>query len=122
MSDRVRALTDEAALEAALGEPRVIIYKHSPICGTSAMALAEIHAYLSAGGEVPVYIVDVLRRRDLARAIAERLDVVHQSPQVILLERGQVAWKVSHWEIRADALAREIAATDPSGRSGAADG
>lgn len=101
----IRALVDEASFEAVLAEPRAIVYKHSPACGTSAMALDEVKAYIDGGGPIPVYVVDVVANRELSQTIARRLNVMHQSPQVILLEKGVPTWKTSHWEISAHALA-----------------
>jgi bacillithiol system protein YtxJ len=58
--------------------------------------------------EVPVHVVDVIADRGLARTVAERTGVRHESPQLILLVRGSTAWSVSHFDVRADELAERL--------------
>jgi bacillithiol system protein YtxJ len=47
--------------------------------------------------------------RTLARALAERTGVRHQSPQLLYLERGVVRWHLSHGEITTEAVRRRLA-------------
>ena len=104
MGDTARRIGDEADLEAALEEPLAFIYKHSPVCGVSSMAIREVTQYLDAGGKVPVYLVDVIEDRALSQSIASRLGVRHASPQAILVEKGVATWDTSHGGITSDAL------------------
>jgi bacillithiol system protein YtxJ len=91
-------------IEASSTEP-VIIYKHSLTCGTSAMAFEEIRD-LVAGSPISarVGIVMVQPARAVSNAIASRLGVRHESPQVLLLQGGQVVWQASHFRVTADAI------------------
>jgi bacillithiol system protein YtxJ len=108
-------LADEAGLNAACGQAMAVIYKHSPHCGTSLGAVRQVRGFAEAHPGVPVYVVDVIRDRSLARAIAARLGVPHESPQVLLLRDGQVVWDTSHRGVTAEALAREAAVAGASG-------
>ena len=58
---------------------------------------------------VPVFLVDVLSQRPLSRRIAAELGIRHESPQVIVLRRGTAFWHASHYDVTADALAKEVA-------------
>ncbi len=49
--------------------------------------------------------IDVIGQRPLARAIAERTNVRHESPQALLLEGGEVRWHASHGAITQESLA-----------------
>ena len=44
----------------------VLIFKHSPACGTSYVAHEELDAYLQDAEPVDVHVVDVLSRRALS--------------------------------------------------------
>lgn len=97
----------EAELEAVLAEPLAVLYKHSPLCGLSSIAAREVRAFVDAHPAVPVHIVDVIRERSLSRDVARRLEVRHESPQAIVLKRGEVVWHGSHRSVTAAVLERE---------------
>ena len=97
----------DALLGASSGQP-VVIFKHSPSCGTSAMAYDELTDLLEGdGGEV--YLLNVLSSRALSQAVAARLGVRHESPQVLVLKDGLVRWSGSHYRVTADAVRKALA-------------
>lgn len=98
-----------ADVAAALSEPLAVVYKHSPICPTSGIAYEEMRLLRQLHRDVPVYLVDVVHSRLLSRDIAERVGVVHASPQAIILRAGVPAWHGSHFDLRAEAIARRLA-------------
>jgi bacillithiol system protein YtxJ len=100
-------IATEADLVLLLAAPLAVLYKHSPICATSGVAYEEMLAFRRRSA-VPVYLVDVIRHRPLSRALAERIGVEHASPQAIILREGVAAWHGSHYDIQADAMAREV--------------
>ncbi len=112
MTDTI--LQDLDDFHAALAEhPRVLLFKHSPICPTSATAFDEWRAFARAHPEVPRLFVDVVGRRAVARGVAEACGVAHQSPQAILFRDGEPVWHASHWDIRAETLAEVWADAAP---------
>ena len=92
------ALFERSALE------RVVIFKHSPTCGTSAQAYDELASYLSGPDATEVHLLDVLRSRTLSQSLATRVKVRHESPQLLVLQGGAVRWHGSHWNVTADAV------------------
>lgn len=88
----------------------VLIFKHSSTCGVSARAHEEIEA-LIAGPPLPadVYLVDVWAGRSVSNAIAARLRIRHESPQVLLVHHGLVHWSASHFRVTARALRDALA-------------
>ena len=100
-------IVTDADLDQLLAAPLAVLYKHSPICPTSDAAYTEVLAFRRHRA-VPIYMVDVIRHRSLSRALAERIGVRHASPQAIILRDGVVAWHRSHYEIRAEAMARVV--------------
>jgi monothiol bacilliredoxin len=104
----MQKIATEADVAALLAQPLAVVYKHSPICPTSSMAYEEMRSLRRLQGDVPVYLVDVIHSRPLSRYIAERVGVVHQSPQAIILRAGVPAWHGSHFDLRADEMARTL--------------
>jgi bacillithiol system protein YtxJ len=104
----MQKIATEADVATALAQPLAVVYKHSPICPTSSMAYEEMRSLRRLQGDVPVYLVDVIHSRPLSRYIAERVGVVHQSPQAIILRAGVPAWHGSHSDLRADDMARTL--------------
>lgn len=91
--------------ERIRAEDRVVVYKHSPICGLSLRALPQMSRFEEEWPDVPVYQVNVVRRRKLSGRIAEDLGVRHESPQVIVLSGGEPVWHASHHDVTAEGLA-----------------
>lgn len=81
-----------------------VLFKHSPTCATSWFAQRQVDAFAAANPAVPVYTISV-RNRELAREIATRTNVRHESPQVIVFRRGQVVAHTSHEGVTSDYLA-----------------
>lgn len=106
----MRTISTQADVASALCEPLAVIYKHSPICPTSGIAYREMRSLRQLHRDVPVYLVDVVHFRPLSRYIAERVGVVHASPQVIILRAGVPAWHGSHFDLQAEAMARRLEA------------
>jgi bacillithiol system protein YtxJ len=101
------ALHSLDAYEAALRtHARVLLFKHSPVCPISAAARAEYERFLAAHPAVPALFVDVIADRAVARGLAERCGVAHQSPQAIVFAAGVPVWHQSHGAITATALAQ----------------
>jgi bacillithiol system protein YtxJ len=104
----MQKIVSEADVHAVLTEPLAVVYKHSPICPTSGIAYEEMRSLRRLHHDVPVYLVDVVHSRPLSRYIAERVGVVHASPQAIILQAGVAAWHGSHFDLRADDMAQQL--------------
>lgn len=109
----IRRLTSldqwQQAIEGSEERP-LLIFKHSTSCPISAGAHEEFANYAkdSAASKVDFAIVHVIEERPVSNAIADRLGVQHQSPQAILVEKGQPAWHESHWGITYDFLVEKL--------------
>jgi len=106
-----KPITSEADLDDALSQDVAILYKHSTRCGGSRVAFDELERFVKAHPDTPVYIVDVIRDRPVSNRIADQLGVYHQSPQAIVLHRGEPVWSGSHYRVTEDAVAAHIALT-----------
>jgi bacillithiol system protein YtxJ len=103
----IDTIEDYASL---MNEELVVLFKHSPTCPVSWMAHREVLQYQSAQPNVPVYLVSVRRRREVARHIADHTGIQHESPQIIVLRRGTVVASASHDDITAEAIAAFVGA------------
>lgn len=104
----------DALFERSQAGP-VVIFKHSPTCGTSAQAYDELEAYLHEAEALDVHLLDVLRSRALSQALAARVQVRHESPQLLVLQGGSVRWHGSHWKVTADAVRAAVTSTPARG-------
>jgi len=106
------ALTQIAQLDEIVEESAstpVVIFKHSTRCSISRMALKNFEReYNLEESEVSPYFLDLLEHRDISNEIAQKFQVIHQSPQLLLIKNGKVVYDVSHSEIDAEALKSKI--------------
>lgn len=93
-------------LDQLLQDPSpVLIFKHSTACPVSARAHGEFVSWLARKGAVPrTALVRVIEERPISLALADRLDVTHQSPQAILVVDGKAVWNASHGWINVESL------------------
>jgi bacillithiol system protein YtxJ len=106
----IRTLADEVTLAEVLAAPAALLYKHSPRCGVCIASEREVHLAAAAHPDVPVFQLDVVAHRPLAREASRRLGLAHESPQVVLVMHGRPVWWASHWDVHADAIAEQLAA------------
>ncbi len=103
----LKPLTSQELLDEALGSDLSVIYKHSSSCWICAKAERQVREFATLHPEVPVYVLDVKKGRDLAHVVAGRTEVEHHSPQIIVIRNGKAAWSGSHFRISTRILKRE---------------
>lgn len=84
---------------AATQQP-FVVFKHSTRCSVSSMAKRNLEfdfSSLPAGFQV--YYLDLISRRDISNAIAERWSVRHESPQLLVLKGDSCLYHASHQDI-----------------------
>ncbi len=94
-------------IDAASHEMPIFIFKHSTRCAVSRMALRQFESHF----DIPAargYFLDLLTYRDISNAIAARYNLVHQSPQLLLIKDGACIFTESHGEIDAADLKEKI--------------
>jgi thioredoxin 1 len=108
MVDALSVLETEDELARVLTAASAVLYKHSPICALSAVALRQVRRFAQAHPDIPVYVVDVVGQHALSDHIESAFHIPHQSPQAIVLRRGEVVWNTSHLGVTARRLARHV--------------
>jgi bacillithiol system protein YtxJ len=102
-------LTSIQEFDLLAGQELSIIFKHSPTCGISLLAHREVSRFCDMQPDAPVYLISVRRQRDIARYIAQRTGVQHESPQIVVLRRGDVLASSSHNAITVEWIASAVA-------------
>ena len=92
----------EVVIHASQTQP-VLFFKHSPRCGVSHYARAELEKALQPETHrTAVYEIDVLAARPLSNSLSERMGIAHESPQALLVRGETCLWHGSHGKLTAD--------------------
>ena len=86
----------------------IVIFKHSTRCSISRMALKQFEREYDLDETVDTFFLDLIVHRDVSNEIADRFNVYHESPQLILIKDGKAIYDVSHSDIDAEALKNKI--------------
>lgn len=85
----------------------VVIFKHSTRCGISRMVLKRFEKEFDLPKEkMTLYLLDLLSYREISQEIALRFDVIHESPQLLVIQDKKVIYAVSHHAIQAADLSQ----------------
>jgi bacillithiol system protein YtxJ len=99
-------LTTEQQLEEliqASQEKPLVIFKHSTRCSISSTALSRLERAWDAE-QTPAFYLDLIAYRPISGLIAEKFNVEHQSPQVLVIDKGNCTYSATHWDISMDEL------------------
>lgn len=76
-----------------------LIFKDSTRCGISKMVIRQFESQYNFEDQIDAYYLDLLNYRPISQEIAERFQVMHQSPQLVVIKNGVVVHHASHHEI-----------------------
>lgn len=77
-----------------------LIFKHSTRCGISRMAMSQfVKAYDLTEKDLDLYYLDLLNFREVSNEVGNKFQVIHESPQVLVIKNGVVVAHASHGEI-----------------------
>ncbi|MDE0535114.1 bacillithiol system redox-active protein YtxJ [Tenacibaculum sp. L6] len=89
----------EAIKNQSENEP-VAIFKHSTRCGISSMVIKRFeNSFDEELKDLKVYYLDLLSYRDISNEISAQFQVIHQSPQLLIIKKGAVIEHASHYDI-----------------------
>ena len=55
-----------------------------------------------------IFVLPVQASRTLSTAVAQRFGIRHESPQAMVIDRGEVAWHGSHYRATATSIAAAL--------------
>ena len=83
----------------------VVLFKHSTRCIISRTVLKQFDTeFQFTEDKIAWYLLDLLNYRDLSNEIANRYNVVHQSPQIVVIRNGKAVFNESHDSISVEDL------------------
>ena len=78
----------------------VVIFKHSTRCGISRMVIKLFEKQFDVSMKtLKVYYLDLLNYRDLSNEVGYKYQVLHQSPQLLVIKNGMAVEYASHYDI-----------------------
>lgn len=97
------------SFELSKREP-VLIFKHSTTCPISGGAYRRLAKYIQdSGDDAPkTFLVKVIETRPVSQQIEKEAKVKHESPQILLLEDGEVKWHTSHEDITEKSVKKAV--------------
>ena len=86
-----------------------IIFKHSTRCSISLMAKKMFeHDWDNLSTAQPVFLLDLLKFRELSTRVAQTFDVKHESPQLLIIKNGICIFNASHDQISAEEAIKQL--------------
>ncbi len=86
-----------------------VIFKHSTRCGISRMVINQfVDGYNLTEKDLDLYYLDLLSFRDVSSEVGYKFQVVHQSPQLLVIKNGVVVAHDSHGAINGIDLQRFV--------------
>ncbi len=77
-----------------------VIFKHSTSCGVSRMVIKMFRdTYNYTQDEVDLYYLDLLQYREVSNETGYKFQVMHQSPQLLIIKNGIAVANASHGSI-----------------------
>lgn len=76
-----------------------LIFKHSTRCGISRMVKNQFIENYNLETNADLYYLDLLSYRDVSNEVGYKFNVLHQSPQLLIIKNDIVAKHASHGAI-----------------------
>lgn len=73
----------------------IVIFKHSTRCSISNMVKGRLERNFNPT-EIEFYYLDLLQYRNISNVLAEEFNVHHESPQILLIKKGECVYDESH--------------------------
>jgi bacillithiol system protein YtxJ len=75
------------------------VFKHSTRCGISRMVMSQFESAYNLDINADLHYLDLLNYRDVSNEVGYKFQVMHQSPQLLVIKNGVVVAHASHGEI-----------------------
>ena len=78
----------------------ILIFKHSTRCGISSMVIKRFEKLFDESmNNIKVYYLDLLSYRDVSDEVGYTFQVMHQSPQLLIIRNETTVALASHYDI-----------------------
>jgi bacillithiol system protein YtxJ len=87
----------------------VIVFKHSKRCSISSMSLSRFTTNLAEiEKEANVYLLDLIKFRNISNELAAVFNVQHESPQILIINKGECVYNASHFNIKTSEIIKVV--------------
>lgn len=96
------ALTSVSQLDEIVEQSKTktqVIFKHSTTCGISRMVMRQFVASYNVDINLDLYYLDLLKYREVSNETGYKFQVMHESPQLLVIKNGVVVAHASHGAI-----------------------
>jgi len=76
-----------------------VIFKYSTRCGISRMVMNQFVSAYDVDANFDLYYLDLLSYRDVSNEVGYKFQVMHESPQLLIIKKGLVVAHASHGAI-----------------------
>ena len=101
-------LTSESQLEEITKksfEKTQVVFKHSTRCSISSVSMNKfVKNYNVPKEDADLYYLDLLNYRSVSDEVGYKFQVIHQSPQVLVIKNGEAVYDASHYSIQTDKI------------------
>jgi bacillithiol system protein YtxJ len=73
-----------------------LIFKHSTRCGISRMVINQFSESYDTDANADLYYLDLLNYREVSNEVGYQFQVLHQSPQLLVIKNGVAVANASH--------------------------
>ncbi|MGC6429441.1 MAG: bacillithiol system redox-active protein YtxJ [Jejuia sp.] len=86
-----------------------VIFKHSTRCGISSMVRRQfINDFNFSQKDLDLYYLDILSYREVSSEVGYAFQLVHESPQLLVIRNGELIAHASHGQINQVDLSRFV--------------
>lgn len=96
-----KSILNEDELEEAISasiQKQVLIFKHSERCSISRFAKRRLDRQIRENWDdaIAYYIINVVDYRTVSQKLAQRINIRHESPQLLVIDKGECIAHGSH--------------------------
>lgn len=107
--NKIESTQDLDNLVALSHKKPVLIFKHSTRCSISSMALNRLERDWKEHNDEQItpYYLDLINHRNISSTISEKFNIIHESPQVLIIKSGECCYNNSHMGINLNEIITE---------------
>jgi bacillithiol system protein YtxJ len=92
-------LSQLAEIKTRSKDKTQVIFKHSTRCGISKMVLNQFTDAFNINANLDLYYLDLLNYREVSNEVGYQFQVMHQSPQLLVIKNEEVVAHANHGAI-----------------------
>ncbi|TJY36138.1 bacillithiol system redox-active protein YtxJ [Pontimicrobium aquaticum] len=73
-----------------------VVFKYSTRCGISRMVMNQFISAYDIDTDIDLYYLDLLSYRNVSNEVSYKFQVIHESPQILVIKKGVVVAHASH--------------------------